>query len=117
MLATDIDRGMAIANLLHEAFRTTGIHGRNDMPEDPRPVGVERGSLEYILFLTLTVSIDYQRDANALWRIARRSFEDAETRYLFNPRRLNDAPWRQAGDPGRRSRACRNQPGCESALA
>jgi hypothetical protein len=68
MLATDIDRGRAVAKLLHEAFHTTGIHGRNDMPEDSRPVGVERGSLEHILFLTLTVSIDYQRDANTLWR-------------------------------------------------
>ena len=97
MVRTDIDRGKALAELLHEAFRTTGIHGRKDMPEDDLPAGVVRGSLEHILFLTLTVSIDYQRDANALWSNARRSFEDAGTRYLFDPHRLSDAPWRQVG--------------------
>ena len=97
MLATDIDRGRALAKLLHEAFRTTGVHGRTDMPGDVRPMGVERGSLEHILFLTLTASIDYRLDANALWDIARRTFEYPGTRYLFDPSRLNDAPWRQVG--------------------
>ena len=93
MLSMDVERGKALARLLHDAFRTTGIHGRKDMPEDLPPTGVERGSLEHILFITLTVSIDYQRDANALWNIARQSREDPETRYLFDPRCLHETPW------------------------
>ena len=65
-LSSDIPKGHHIAPLLYDAFRTTGIHGRADMPEDTPPQGVEAGSLEQILFLTLTVAIDYQRDAHAL---------------------------------------------------
>jgi hypothetical protein len=47
-------------------FFSTGIHGKNDMPEDVLPHSIKRGSLEHLLFITLTVSIDYQRDAEAL---------------------------------------------------
>jgi hypothetical protein len=36
------------------------------MPEDVQPAGVERGSLEHILFITLMVAIDYQREAGVL---------------------------------------------------
>jgi hypothetical protein len=65
------------------------------MPEDVRPDGVERGSLEHVLFITLTVAIDYQREANALWRSARTTYEDCQTRYLFEPRALHERAWRE----------------------
>lgn len=81
--------------MLRDAFRTTGIHGQKGMPEDLLPAGVERGSLEHVLFITLTVAIDYQREANALWDSARRSRADPETRFLFDPRSLHETPWRQ----------------------
>jgi len=86
----DIERGNQLAGLLCKLFSTTGIHGRTEMPEDKPPVGVTRGSLEHVLFLTLSVSIDYQRDANALWDSARKTFEDRETRYLFDPKKLSE---------------------------
>jgi len=94
-LSSDIEKGRQVAPLLYEAFRTTGILGHVDMPEDRPPAGVEIGSLEHILFLTLTVSIDYQRDAYALWQSARRTYEDPETRYLFDPAALHEAPYAQ----------------------
>jgi hypothetical protein len=78
-------RGAQAAQLLLEHHHSTGIHGVEIMPEDYPPVGVERGSLLHVLFLTLTVAIDYQRDATTLWRNARKTFEDPETRYLFDP--------------------------------
>lgn len=65
------------------------------MPEDILPDGVAHGSLEHLLYITLTVSIDYQREAGALWQASRDSFGDPETRYLFNPQKLHDTPWRQ----------------------
>ena len=95
MITTDITRGRKLAELLHSAFATNGIHGRNKMPEDLPPTGVERGSLEHVLFITLTVAIDYQRDALALWDSSRRSFADPETAYLFQPARLHETPWQQ----------------------
>jgi len=83
-------KGREAAKNLHTAFATTGIHGRTEMPEDLMPKGIVRGSLEHILFITLTVTIDYQRDADLLWESARRTYEDPETRYLFHLKSLAD---------------------------
>lgn len=55
------------------------------MPEDKPPDGVEKGSLKHLLFITLTVAIDYMRDANQVWDSARRTYEDGSTQYLFDP--------------------------------
>ena len=87
---TDIDRGRKLAELLYTRFTTTGIHGRVDMPEDTLPTGISHGSLRHILFLTLVVSIDYQRDAQVLWDSARTTSQDHETKYLFDPRLLHE---------------------------
>ena len=54
-----------------------------------------KGSLEHILFITLTVSTDYQRDASVLWYNSGKTFEDPETRYLFNPKSLYETPPRK----------------------
>lgn len=94
-ITTDSEKGRIAAAILYNSFSTTGILGRTEMPEDLIPRGVERGSLAHILFLTLTVSIDYQRDAIALWRSSRQTFEDTATRYLFDPKSLHDASPRQ----------------------
>jgi len=91
----DKERGKKVAELLYNSFSTTGIHGRTDMPEDITPNRVVRGSLDHILFLTLTVSIDYQRDAPSLWESSRRTFDDPETRYLFDPKLLHETPLRK----------------------
>jgi len=53
-----------VAELLYNSFSTRGIYGRTDMPEDITPNSVTRGSLDHLLFITLTVSINYQRDAS-----------------------------------------------------
>jgi hypothetical protein len=91
-LITDPNRGKELAGYLLETFQTQGIHGRNDMPEDVLPKMMNRGSLEHLLFTTLTVSIDYQRDAERLWESSRMTFMDPDTRYLFNPSDLQDTP-------------------------
>ncbi len=91
-LVLDTKRGKEVAKLLCDKFLTEGIHGLKDMPEDIMPKGMEKGSLEHVMFITLTVSIDYQRDAPALWRAARETFEDENTRYLFDPKSLDETP-------------------------
>jgi hypothetical protein len=53
---------------------------------------VAHGSLKHILFITLTVSIDYQRDAAALWESSRLTFDDPATSYLFDPQILHETP-------------------------
>jgi len=89
----DIERGRKVAHLLFQPFSTTGIHGKTEMPEDITPNGIVRGSLEHIIFITLTVTIDYQRDADTLWASSRQTYEDPETRYLFNPQLLQEMPY------------------------
>lgn len=92
-LVYDDKKGKKIAELLYRAFSTTGVHGRTEMPEDLKPKGMRAGSLEHLLFITLTVSIDYQRDAPKLWESARKTFEDSQTNYLFDPRSLHITPF------------------------
>lgn len=88
----DSERGKRVAELLYNSFFTRGIHGRTDMPGDITPNGVVKGSLEHILFITLTVSINYKRDTPSLWDSSVKTFNDPETRYLFDPELLHETP-------------------------
>ncbi len=83
-LEIDCERGREAAELLFGAFLGSGIFGRTEMPEDILPEGVTRGSIEHLLFITLTVSIDYQRDAVAMWESSRKSCTDPETGWLYD---------------------------------
>ena len=94
-IVIDNEKGKKVAKLLYDCFFTVGIHGRADMPEDITPKSVVRASLEHIFFITLTVSIDYQRDAPSLWENSRKTFDDPETRYLFHPKSLHETPFRK----------------------
>jgi hypothetical protein len=94
-IVIDNERGKKVAEHLYNSFTTKGIHGRTDMPEDITPNNVVRGSLDRIFFITLTVSIDYQRDAPSLWESSRKTFDDPETRYLFGPKLLHETPFRK----------------------
>ena len=58
-IVIDNERGKKVAELLYNSFSTAGIHRRTDMPEDIAPNSIVRNSLDHILFITLTVSIDY----------------------------------------------------------
>ncbi|CAD6494443.1 MAG: hypothetical protein EMLJLAPB_00791 [Candidatus Argoarchaeum ethanivorans] len=94
-IVIDNERGKKVAKLLYDSFSTLGIHGKTDMPEDITPNNVVKGSLDHIFFITLTVSIDYQRDAPSLWESSRKTFDDSKTRYLFNPKLLHETPFRK----------------------
>jgi len=85
MLTIDVSRAKLVGPALYQAFATKGIFGRKDMPEDLCPDGIECGSYEHLMFLTLTVALDYQRDSEALWASSRRTYEDPTTRYLYFP--------------------------------
>lgn len=91
-VTVDSGRGRSVSEVLYKAFSTTGIHGRTGMPEDILPKGMVRGSIDHRMFITLTVSIDYQRDAPALWESSRRTYDDSTTRYLFDPKSLHETP-------------------------
>jgi hypothetical protein len=91
----DEPRARQAASLLLREFTSHGIHGSTEMPEDEPPAGVIRGSLQHVLFITLTVAIDYQRDAARLWDASRQAYADSRTRYLFSPVTIFETPVRQ----------------------
>lgn len=97
-LNADLTRARTLATKLYTSFSTPGegIFGNIDMPEDLLPAGVVQGSLEHLLFVTLTVTIDYMRDADELWRLAREAYADPDTRYLFEPGAIHEAGLSQA---------------------
>lgn len=94
-LSIDIKRGKKVAKLLYYSFSTTGIFGNSEMPEDRLPKGVKKGSLDHIMFITLTVSIDYQREAQSLWESSRATYTDPDTKYLFSSKALHETPLRK----------------------
>ena len=96
-LVVDVDRARELADHLQQAFLPSGggIFGEHQMPEDILPKGISVGSREQLLFVTLTVSVDYMRDASELWRAARDAWADADTRYLFEPRDVVAAGYQQ----------------------
>lgn len=79
------------ARRLWDAWRGAGIFGERSMPESRLPEGVGRGGRTHALFVTLTVALDYMRDADALWDASRRAIEAEDTRWLFDPAMVHRA--------------------------
>lgn len=86
-LLTNPEHSAKIIDILIDWYRGSrdGVLSGAELPESKPPNGVTRGSYEHIMFLTLTVSIDYQRSADALWNASRRTWEDETTRWVFSP--------------------------------
>lgn len=60
----------------------------SDMPEDTRPKNLDPNSEENAIFYTLPTALDYQRNSNTLWKSATATFEDTETKFVFNPKEV-----------------------------
>lgn len=84
----DKQRGIEASDALLSSYRTVGIHGYKGMPEDIKPDTLKKGGAGHTVFLALTCSIDYQRNADALWESARRTFADPSVNYLFSPEEI-----------------------------
>lgn len=62
-----------------------GELGGEVMPEDANP-HLEKDSLENYLYFTLPMALNYQRNSYTLWESAYKTYEDEETRFVFNPK-------------------------------
>ncbi|MEE9500554.1 MAG: hypothetical protein V3V48_00620 [Candidatus Aminicenantaceae bacterium] len=74
-LKIDLEKGKQVARILFDKFNSEeGIFGHNVMPEDIlwdsdlSGIKVEKGSYDYLMFITMIVSIDYMRNADKLWK-------------------------------------------------
>ena len=62
-----------------------GELGGEVMPEDANP-HFEKSSLENYLYFTLPMALNYQRNSYTLWESALKTYNDEETRFVFNPK-------------------------------
>ena len=109
-LTIDPQRARAVGERLYQAFHGAGILGEVTMPEHILPPGVQRGSREQLHFITLTVAIDYMRDADHLWAAGRETCADPETRYLYDPPQVvQTGATRLSADMGKYGLALRPQ--------
>ncbi|MEK7654234.1 MAG: hypothetical protein AAB345_03035 [Patescibacteria group bacterium] len=61
-----------------------GLLGQTNMPEDSNP-GLNNINIESRLaYFTLPMSLNYQRDSYKLWQAALKTFNDPETKFVFD---------------------------------
>ena len=75
--------------LLHKIDRLLALYrsgrlGGEIMPEDRNP-HLPKESAENYLYFTLPMALNYQRSSYALWEGALKTWEDPETRFVFDP--------------------------------
>ncbi len=64
------------------------------MPEDVHP-DLPSGGKELLHYLTLGMCLNYQRNAFALWIACTKTFEDPETKWVFDPSLVDQAQTEQ----------------------
>ena len=62
-----------------------GELGGEVMPEDANP-HFDKSSLDNYLYFTLPMALNYQRNSYTLWESALKTYNDEETRFVFNPK-------------------------------
>ncbi len=80
----DKDKILDKVNKLIKMYKK-GELGGEVMPEDANP-NFEKSSLENYLYFTLPMALNYQRNSYTLWQSALATYNDEETRFVFNPR-------------------------------
>lgn len=66
-----------------------GLLGGEVMPEDANP-GLPLGAWENYLYFTLPMALNYQRNSYKLWEAALQTYQDKETRKVFDPEKVSD---------------------------
>lgn len=74
---------LSICKNLLDAYKT-GKLGQTVMPEDSNPGFKDSDVEERLSYFTLPMALNYQRDSYKLWKSALMTFEDLETRFVFD---------------------------------
>ena len=72
-----------------------GKLGQTVMPEDANPGFGSDQTEERLAYFTLPMALNYQRDSYALWEAARKTYDDPETKFVFD---IRDAHTRTEDD-------------------
>ncbi|MBI2130893.1 N-glycosylase/DNA lyase [Candidatus Woesearchaeota archaeon] len=86
ILQDNLDRAIQVGTTLISAYNGKGVFGHRtgDMPELLKPKNMEEKSIQHVNYITLLVALDYMREANQLWQAGVNTFEDEETRWVFD---------------------------------
>jgi len=84
----DKEKIIKICNQLLKAYET-GLLGQTVMPEDSNP-GLKKMDPETrIAYFTLPMSLNYQRNSYKLWEAALKTFNDPETKFVFDVKKVS----------------------------
>ncbi len=75
---------------LLDAFKS-GKLGQTVMPEDSNPGFSDKDQELRIAYFTLPMALNYQRDSYKLWEAALKTFNDPETRFVFDVTKVSTA--------------------------
>ena len=67
-----------------------GLLGGEVMPEDSNP-GLEKDCLENYNYFTLPMALNYQRNSYKLWESANKTWEDKDTNFVFDTKKVEKA--------------------------
>lgn len=79
---------IATCNKIITAYKN-GDLGQTVMPEDTHPKFSNKE--ERIAYFTLPMALNYQRDSYKLWEATIKTFEDPETKFVFNVEKVSKA--------------------------
>ncbi len=74
-----------------------GELGGEVMPEDANP-HLKKDSLENYLYFTLPMALNYQRNSYTLWESAKKTYEDEETNFVFDPKKCLEKSFEEVRD-------------------
>lgn len=77
--------------LLLEAYKS-GKLGQTKMPEDSHPNFTQEEAEQRIAYFTLPMALNYQRDSYKLWESALKTYQDEETKPVFNVKLVSEMP-------------------------
>ena len=92
LLQTELKQNEIINNckLLLDAYKT-GKLGECKMPEDSNPGFSDKEQEFKLSYFTLPMALNYQRDSYKLWESALKTFNDQETKWVFDVAKCKSA--------------------------
>ena len=84
----DVERARKVGKILIEVYysdKEKSFFGQKKAPEEWfKPKNLTKGSPQHIHYVTLICSLNRRRDADQLWKAGMETFEDEETRWVFD---------------------------------
>ena len=72
-----------------DAYKS-GLLGQTVMPEDTNPGFTDSQTEERLSYFTLPMALNYQRDSYKLWEAALKTFDDPETKFVFDVHAISE---------------------------